>query len=340
VKFREYHLQQILESFSFTLPLDVHLTRYFRAHRALGSKDRKFLSEAIYAQMRSSRPADFTGPVVLEASCPTPLYDLLVSTYGTETTLSLCRCFCERAPTTIRVNPLKTTREALLKLWDKTYRISPCRRSLLGIIFEEKINFAELAEFKNGLFEVQDEGSQLIAGLVEVKPGQHALDYCAGAGGKALAFGPKMANRGQLYLHDIRPQALKEARKRCGRAGIQNVQFGIRSVPPKVMDWILADVPCTGSGTYRRNPDLKWKFNSGLIDRLVKEQRSIFEEALSYLKPSGKIVYSTCSIFPQENQCQAAYFSTQFGLHVIQELQILPGEDGMDGFYGAVFSFS
>ncbi len=123
-----------------------------------------------------------------------------------------------------------------------------------------------MPEFKQGLFEVQDEGSQLIANLMDPTPGDQVMDYCAGSGGKTLAFAPKMQHRGQIYLHDIRPWALDEARKRLKRAGIQNAQV-VLPEDPKLnklrgkMDWVLVDAPCTGSGTFRRNPDMKWKFS-------------------------------------------------------------------------------
>lgn len=338
MKFREYHLYQILESFSFNLPLDVHLNRYFRSHKSLGSKDRSFLSETIYTQMRQSKPAFYTGPVHAEALCPTPIYDKLSVAYGPQEALSICRASIERAPVTLRINPLKTTRSHLLDRWKPLYNVSACRRSPLGIQFHQKINFSQLPEFREGLFEVQDEASQLMALLVAPTPGQHILDYCAGAGGKTLAFAHQTEGKGQIYLHDIRPQALSEAKKRCRRAGIQNVQFKTSLPATPKMDWILVDAPCTGSGTYRRNPDLKWKFSIEMLERILQEQRSIFKEALTFLKPQGKIVYVTCSVLSEENEQQAAYFCDVFDLQIEKHLRTLPGEEGMDGFYGVILS--
>jgi 16S rRNA C967 or C1407 C5-methylase (RsmB/RsmF family) len=207
------------------------------------------------------------------------------------------------------------------------------------MIFHQKINFAELPEFQEGLFEIQDEASQLISMLVEATPKQQVLDYCAGSGGKTLAFAPLLKNSGQIYLHDIRPQILLKAKKRLCRAGIQNVQFCLPK-HKKSMDWVLVDAPCTGSGTLRRNPDMKWKFDSSLLNRLVAEQRQIFEQALEYLKPSGKIVYATCSLFPQENQDQIQYFQEKFGLKLAKEVfQSFPEKNGMDGFFAAVLTY-
>ena len=180
----------------------------------------------------------------------------------------------------------------------------PCKFSPCGIEFHKRINFFELEEFKAGFFEVQDEGSQLMADLVDAAPGQSVLDYCAGSGGKTLAFAPKMQEKGQIFLHDIRPFALQEARKRLRRAVIQNAQIVLPDHQnlkrlKKKMHWVLVDVPCTGTGTMRRNPDMKWNFTRETLERLMGQQRTIFEKALSFMRPDGRIVYATCSLLKE-----------------------------------------
>jgi 16S rRNA (cytosine967-C5)-methyltransferase len=323
MKFREYHLSCILKQFyGQKLPLDVFLNHYFRSHPALGSKDRRFLSETVYEKFRFEE-------------FPTNLHHLLFQAYGDEKARALIDLCRTRAPLTIRINPLKTDREALLKKWPQG-KATP--DSPWGIQFSERVNFATATDFQEGLFEVQDEASQLVARLVETKPGDHVLDFCAGAGGKTLAFAPQMENRGQIYLHDIRPFALKEARKRLKRAGIQNIQFNLPSQLAS-MDWVIADVPCTGTGTLRRNPDLKNRFSLEVLNRLVEQQKEIFQAALAYLKRGGKIVYSTCSILPQENTDQITFFTQSYGLKVVQTFQSLPQQDGMDGFFAAVMEY-
>jgi 16S rRNA C967 or C1407 C5-methylase (RsmB/RsmF family) len=200
-----------------------------------------------------------------------------------------------------------------------------------------------MEEFKNGLFEVQDEASQLVSFLLDAKPGQQVLDFCSGSGGKTLGFAHKLSARGQIYLHDIRDYVLGEAKKRLKRAGIQNAQVLYFNDPKKsrlkkTMDWVLVDAPCSGSGTLRRNPDMKWRFNPSSIENLEQEQRQIFTEALSYVKPGGKIIYATCSILPQENQDQVNYFLSKFPLKLLQApLETFPVDGGMDGFFAAVF---
>ncbi len=319
MQFREYHLSKIFEHFEKQrLPLDVFLSRYFRAHSSLGSKDRRHLSAVVYEKFRQGFPAD--------------LYSLLVKAYGEEKAEVQRQVSMTRAPITVRINSLKTTREALLEKW-KGFPVSPCTHSPHGIIFHEKVNFQALPEFNEGLFEIQDEGSQLVSFLVEAKPKDHILDFCAGGGGKTLAFAHLLKNTGQIFLHDIRPRALQEAKKRLNRAGIQNIQMRL---PQRPVDWVIVDTPCSGSGTLRRNPDLKGKFSLEMVNRIVQEQRMIFEEALAYLKPGGKIVYATCSILVQENQEQTAYFEEKFNLKPLKTFQSFPEEGGMDGFYGAV----
>ncbi len=351
MKFRQYHLSAVLESLeSQKIPLDSLLSRYFRFHKAIGSKDRLFISDTLYHYIRwknlyqhlKVEPSplepqtylnDSTIPIHVRYGMPQDLYDMLVQFYGEEKTKEISLISNVRAPLTIRVNPLKISREQLLEKWANTFKVAPCPQSPHGIHFHEKINFFTQPEFTEGLFEIQDEASQMAAELVKVKPKQHVLDYCAGAGGKTLAFAHRLENTGQIYLHDVRPHPLLEARKRLNRAGIQNVQFSLSPAQKNRMDWVVVDVPCTGTGTFRRNPDLKWKFDASRLENLILEQREIFQEALSYLHPQGTIVYMTCSILPQENESQAAYFQKTFGLEVVETFQTLPIDGGMDGFY-------
>ncbi len=369
--FREHHLLNTLFAFEEqSLPLDVFLRNYFRTHTAVGSKDRKEICEAIYSIIRWKSLLEYVGekpsnwetlyraytrfnakeaiqdpsiPVHIRASFPKPFYELLSANLGPEKAFEFCLSSNQTAPTTIRANLLKTTRESLLTAWKDRYRVHPCSYSPTGIRFEEKINFFGTEEFKAGLFEVQDEASQLIADLVAIKPGERFLDYCAGSGGKSLAIAPKLQERGQLFLHDIRPAILQEAKKRLKRAGIQNAQPLPHDSPNKMkirgkMDWVLVDAPCSGTGTLRRNPDMKWKFDEAMIERLVAEQRQIFKEALLYLKPDAHIVYATCSILSQENTDQAAYFLEHHCLEQVGEpFSTFPVEGGMDGFFGVVF---
>ncbi|CAE8715482.1 unnamed protein product, partial [Polarella glacialis] len=161
-------------------------------------------------------------------------------------------------------------------------------------------------EYKMGYFEIQDESSQLIAQQVDAKPGELVMDFCAGSGGKALAFAPPMLNRGQVFLHDTRDTKLFESRQRFRKAGIKNYTILPPSHPllPKLrgkMDWVLVDAPCSQTGALRRNPDMKWTYTDDRLWQWVAQQREIFEVALKYVKDDGKIVYATCSTLEEEN---------------------------------------
>lgn len=369
IPYREYHLFELLENYSRqALPLDLFISYYFRDHSALGSKDRAFIADMIYVLVRWQGLLDYLAPstswkdryqtylkvsfdqlqqredipLAIRVSFPQSLFDLFVKHYGIEKAHELCLICNTPAPTTVRVNTLKISRADLLERWKGLYDVSPTSFSPDGITFHKKMNFFQLSEFKEGLFEVQDEGSQQLAHLMQMQPGQQVLDYCAGSGGKTLAFAPAMHGKGQIYVHDIRPLALQEARKRLRRAGIQNYQILLPNSPhlsklKKKMDWILVDAPCSGTGTLRRNPDMKWKFNSDMLSRLMGQQRMIFEKALSFLQPEGRIVYATCSILKEENELQVEHFLSTYSLQIEGELfQTLPTLAGMDGFFGVV----
>lgn len=361
--FREHHILQILEQTDgLSFPLDAFLRDYFREHKAIGSKDRAEIANTIYGitrwkslmnhlkidplQWQEFQPLkwidDSSIPLHIRVSFPKELFDRIVNNYGEERAIELCLASNTPAPTFVRANALKIKREELLERWKNLYEVSPCLEANQGIVFHKKINFFGTDEFREGLFEVQDEGSQLLADLMQVEPGQLVLDFCSGSGGKTLAFAPKMQCSGQIYLHDIRRHILAEAKKRLKRAGIQNAQV-IEAESPhlkklkKKMDWVLVDAPCSGTGTLRRNPDMKWKYEDVMIERLVGQQRVIFEQALSYLKPDGKIVYGTCSLLREENQQQIEHFLKTYHLEVEGvAFKSYPENGGMDGFFGVV----
>lgn len=371
--FRHHHIVSILKSYQQQkLPLDLFLKDYFKIHKAIGSKDRSFISETVYTMIRWNGLLDYLCgessdcekrletylhwdlatlkqqaeiPLHIRAGFPKRLFDLISASHGLEKGLEICHNSNMMAPITVRANILKTTREYLLNTWKDKYSVSPCLYSKHGIIFEKRLNFFDLPEFKQGLFEIQDEGSQLLSELVRAQPGQLVLDFCAGSGGKTLAFAPKMQNKGQIYLHDIRIHALNDAKKRLRRAGIQNAQIIEPENPnlkklKKKMDWVLVDAPCTGTGTLRRNPDMKWKFNEQLLKEMISLQRVIFERALSYLKPDGFIIYATCSLLNEENKDQIDHLKKTYNLTVENIFQSTPLAGGMDGFFGAVIKKS
>ncbi len=350
--------------------MDLFLNHYFRAHKALGSKDRSFISETLYGIVRwqgllralSKQTPSWRDLITLylshsiddlrsreglapwdAVSMPKWLYNLLQENYGEERAIALALESNRQAPSCIRTNLLKCSREELLERLQDRIPSHPSPVAPAGILFEKRSNYFSLPEYKEGLFEVQDEGSQLLSDLVEAKPGDHLLDYCAGAGGKTLAIATAMEGKGQIYLHDVRPQALAEAKLRCRRASVQNAQFlpsgdrRLKALKGKC-DWVLVDAPCSGTGTLRRNPGMKWRLNEQELTKLILLQRTIFASALEYLAPKGCIVYATCSILRCENQEQADYFCKEFHLKAEEPcFQTFPTSGGPDGFFGQRF---
>lgn len=362
MSFRNTHVLRAMGAFTEqNLPLDLFLNGYFRRNHSLGAKDRRAVGDTIYGLIRwlglidhfcgektwqerlkvweertlAEWVRDASIPLHRRACLPKELFELLVSHYGEEKAFSLSQISNGTAPTTIRINPLKITREALMQKWQGSFLFEPTIHSPYGLIFKSKTHLLSLPEFEEGFFEMQDEGSQLIAAMVEANPGEQVVDYCAGSGGKTLAFAHKLEGKGQIYLHDVRAHALAKAKQRLRRAGIENAQTSLSPRQLGKMDWVLVDAPCTGLGTLRRNPDLKWKWSREGLEELVLLQREIFSQALKYVKPKGYIVYATCSLLKEENEEQLAYFLEKFGLSVVGKVfQSLPEEGGMDGFFG------
>lgn len=165
--------------------------------------------------------------------------------------------------------------------------------------------------YQKGWFEVQDQGSQMVAALAGAQPGEQVLDLCAGAGGKTLALASAMGNKGQIFAYDSDRNRLAPIYDRLKRNGVRNAQ--VRAPQPGAlddlvgkMDRVVVDAPCTGTGTWRRRPDTKWKLTPELLAQRQADQSAILEEALRYLKPGGTLVYITCSILPEENDDQVA----------------------------------
>eukprot|EP00761_Pharyngomonas_kirbyi_P007030 gb/GECH01007039.1/.p1 GENE.gb/GECH01007039.1/~~gb/GECH01007039.1/.p1 ORF type:complete len:416 (+),score=89.16 gb/GECH01007039.1/:1-1248(+) len=287
---------------------------------------------------------DESIPKQIRSSCPSELWDFLVQDYGEEVASDIAITNNTPAPIYVRANRTKTTREKLLESFKSDgYKVERCPYSKDGIKFLKRENFWEMKQFKDGWFEVQDEASQIVSQLVKTSPKQSVLDYCAGSGGKSLAIAPQMRNSGIMYLTDIRSELFPEIRKRMKRAGVSNYQplpLGHSQLKKQKnkMDWVLTDVPCSGSGTYRRNPDMKWKFSSQMVEELVSKQRQIVDDAMPFVKPKGCLVYTTCSVLKRENEEQIDYFTSKYNLKLIDKFKSFPIPGNMDGFFAAVLT--
>jgi 16S rRNA (cytosine967-C5)-methyltransferase len=222
----------------------------------------------------------------------------------------------------LRVNTLKQKRDvAMAAIREAGLMAEPTAHSPLGIRLVGKPNLAKLPLFVSGEVEVQDEGSQLLTLLLGPKRGEMVTDFCAGAGGKTLAIGAAMKNTGRLYAFDTSGHRLDAIKPRLARSGLSNVHpvaiaherdDRIKRLAGKV-DRVLVDAPCSGLGTLRRNPDLKWRQTPRTVAELAELQLRILTSAARLLKPGGRLVYATCSLLQQENEVVAQAFESTHG---------------------------
>jgi len=256
----------------------------------------------------------------------------------------------EQAEVILRANTLKTTKEELRKnLLENGIDCEPIQGYKDALKLVERANVFTTDAFQNGLFEVQDASSQLVAEFLDVKPGQRVIDTCAGAGGKTLHIAALMENKGQLIAMDIYENKLKELKRRAKRNGAFNIEPRVidsTKVIKKLYgkaDRILIDAPCTGLGVLRRNPDAKWKLQPEFLDKIKATQQEILRSYSKMLKPEGKMVYATCSILPQENNDQVkSFLASEEGkdFKLVKENKIYASESGYDGFYMALLEKS
>jgi 16S rRNA (cytosine967-C5)-methyltransferase len=276
-----------------------------------------------------------------------------------------------RAPLDLRANALKATREqALAEL--EHLGPQPCRFAPLGLRIEQGKDgrapaLAAEPAYVRGLVEIQDEGSQIAARLAHATPGEQVLDLCAGGGGKSLALAADMDNSGQIYATDSDGRRLTPIFARLDRAGVRNVQVRAPRGPAHdpvgdlagACDLVLVDAPCTGIGTWRRNPDAKWRIRPGALEQRIKAQDEVLARAARYVKPGGRVVYVTCSLLCEENEDRVADFLaahpdfsaepaaetlSRAGLDSLEGapsphgpgLRLSPSRHGTDGFYAVV----
>ncbi len=218
----------------------------------------------------------------------------------------------------IRVNTLKSNRDKVLKQLRRP-DANPTTIALHGIRIESNKPFARQPNvqaeelFQKGRFEIQDEGSQIVGDLIFARAGESILDYCAGGGGKTLALSASMENKGQIHAYDSDKSRLAPIHDRLKRAGTRNVQThspgsDLSTLVDK-MDKVVIDAPCTGSGTWRRRPDAKWRFDEKNLETRLQQQEEVLSEASPFVKSGGHLIYITCSIFPEENENQVYSFT-------------------------------
>ena len=406
IAYTEEVLREILR---FTGPADSTLSRYFREHPKLGSRERGVIAEGVYGLLRNKSVytnfaesgngptmrritllglADAVGvdalgglseeetewlnrvmqvdrsmlPAALRSNLPPWLFEKLAARDGEEETLQLAEALNQPAPLDLRVNAVKATREEVMT----TLATAPilCEAtpySLLGVRIIKKPALQNLPLFKSGAIEVQDEGSQLLSQIVGAKRGEMVVDFCAGAGGKTLALGAAMRNTGRLYAFDVSEKRLAKLKPRLARSGLSNVHpvqiahendTKIKRLAGKI-DRVLVDAPCSGLGTLRRNPDVKWRQTPQSLVELNVKQTAILAGAARLVKPGGRLVYATCSLLDEENEAIVAQFMAthdefvlvpmkdvlaeqKIALEMGDYLKLSPHKHQTDGFFAAV----
>ena len=314
--------------------------------------------EGWLAEVKAMSDADW--PAAVRCDLPDWLYERLAVQFGADEVPALARAMNQSAPLDLRVNTLKTDRDTLLaKLAADDVAAQPGALSPLAVRLRDKPALAKHPLFLDGAFEVQDEGSQLLGFLLEPKRGEMVVDFCAGAGGKTLLLGALMRNTGRLYAFDVSDKRLANLKPRLARSGLSNVHPArieherdqkIKRLAGKA-DRVLVDAPCSGLGTLRRNPDLKWRQDEKSIAELTVKQASILDAASTLVRPGGRLVYATCSLLAEENDAIVAAFLEKhpdfsllpangiLGKQGIacdgDVLRLLPHKHNTDGFFAA-----
>lgn len=262
------------------------------------------------------------------------------------------------APLDVRVNLIKADRDPVLKiLQEDGFDAHAGKISPLSIRIYGRPQISQHPLFKEGSIEIQDEGSQMVAVVADAKPGEQVVDFCAGAGGKTLALGAAMNNKGRIVAMDVLGGRLERAKERFRRAGLHNIETrALTSERDKYVkrhtehfDLVLVDAPCTGTGTWRRDPDKRWRQLGPGIDALIPLQKNILESACRMVKPGGRLVYATCSLLPEENEEQIEKFLKDHPDFEVKEidnvpsslkgdkyLKLTPAQHDTDGFFAAV----
>ncbi len=302
-------------------------------------------------------------PDAVHNEVPDFLHPLLAARFGADLADELA-ALARHAPLDLRVNLLKTTREAARAALAQAGIIAePTPHSPWGLRVAGRPPITATAPFRDGWVEIQDEGSQLAAALADARPGMRVVDFCAGAGGKTLAMAMMMDNRGHLVACDVSAPRLEGALKRLRRAGVHNVERhhlvpGDKWIKRHLggFDRVFVDAPCTGTGTWRRNPDARRTLTPSDLSELLARQQEILAQAAKLVRKGGRLVYATCSLLAEENEAQVSAFLTHHGDFAPRELaaiwpfgsaaaaalgaglylSLTPHRHGTDGFFAAV----
>ena len=330
-----------------------------KARGMSGATLEQFAKPELIGHIRNAKTDDL--PLGVAADLPDWVIEKLQLSMADADILALGRALQLQAPMDVRVNTHKANRDAVLaQLRAEGMAVEATPYSPWGIRFKDHPAINRHPLFVDGSLEVQDEGSQLLALLLGARRGEMVCDFCAGAGGKTLAIGAMMASSGRLYAFDVAEKRLAKMKPRLARSGLSNVMpqllasendTRVKRLAGK-LDRVLVDAPCSGLGTVRRNPDLKFRQTPESVIELTRKQTAILRAAARLLKPGGRLVYATCSLLPEENEAivEALLAGGGFTLLPVNELlaqskidldtgtmlKMSPAIHGTDGFFAAV----
>lgn len=334
-------LELLTEIFKDKFPADNIINTYMRERKYIGSKDRRFISETVWKIIRHRRKLEFDAgcldvrkmlmvylqeedldlifgngeyapsplskeeknwlkhkneevyPADVEAECPLWLFEKIKDT-------ALLKSLNEPATADLRVN-VRGRSGVIDKLHGEGLFFAPTVYSPIGIRSTERVNLNNCIAYKEGMIEVQDEASQLAAILCDVKPEHKVIDYCCGAGGKTLTISFLLQGKGKIHIHDINPNRLEAIKERAERLNVKNTE-PVFQLKNSDYDRFIVDAPCSGTGTWRRCPDAKFRLTPEQLKELNKAQAEILETAYAHTKSGGRIIYITCSVLRDENE--------------------------------------
>lgn len=338
-------------------PANEIINAYTRNHKSFGSKDRQQLTQIVWQILRHKARLHFLLPngtwiekiKLFKRGLPdlsnapqNVLWEiphwLLTHIPAFETELP---ALLEIPPIILRANGNRD--EIRQRLLSEDIETEPTPLSPYGLILKKRINLSATQTYKQGLIEVQDEGSQLAALQTNVHSGDTVLDYCAGAGGKSLIFAQMMHGKGRIIAHDVSQRSLNELLKRASRAHIScidtttNIPAYLRKNPNTLLTHVIVDAPCSGTGTWRRCPDARWKLTQKQFKELLIKQAAILKKAASFVPENGKLIYITCSLTQDENINQVRTFLKQHpNFKLCSHHQFSPARTGTDGLFTAI----
>ena len=360
----------ISEIFKDKIPADNIINAYVRERKYIGSKDRRFITETVWKIIRNRRKLVFDAgsneprrvlltylqdedfdllcggeyglaplskeekewlkrrneevyPAAVEAECPDWLFDKVKD-------IHLLKALNEPASADLRLNKGSRAR-VIEQLQGEGLYFVPTPYSPIGIRSAERVNLNNCVAYKEGVIEVQDEASQLAAILADVRPEHKIIDYCCGAGGKSLTMAFLMNRQGKIQIHDINRSRLEAVKERAVRLDVKNLEI-IDEVGDRDYDRFVVDAPCSGTGTWRRSPDAKYRLTPETLKELNKTQAELLEKAFNHIRRGGRVVYITCSILRDENEDIIEAFLSRHADAVPVNLRHL-WEDKLDGRY-------